>query len=96
MSASSTYAQLTVANTAVGLPASVLNDANGAQMTVFICRLETAQIRYRTDGTDPTATVGTPLEVSDVLPVIGRDDAERIRFIRTGGSSGVLNIEGFR
>ena len=96
MSVVSVFAQLTVANTAVGLAAGTLTHAGGEQMTKFVCRLETAQIRYRTDGTDPTATVGTILDVNDTLFITSPDDAARIRFIRTGGTSGVLNVEGFR
>jgi hypothetical protein len=38
------------------------------------CRLETAEIRYQVDGTAPTTTVGTLLEVGDVLT------AQRPRF----------------
>jgi hypothetical protein len=55
------------------------------------CRLETAQVRWRIDAS-PTASVGTPLEVGDVLTLSRLEDIQRIKFIRTGSTSGLLNV----
>ena len=38
-----------------------------AETTMFIAVVKTAAIRFRSDGTAPTAAVGHPLEVGDVL-----------------------------
>jgi hypothetical protein len=56
--------------------------------------LETAQIRWRDDGTAPTAAVGHLLEVGQVLEYDG--DLNKISFIRTGGTSGSLPATYFR
>jgi hypothetical protein len=86
------YEQVTVANSSIGLTAATINQGNGhMQANKAVCRLETAQIRYRLDGTAPTTTVGTPLEIGDVLTITGNDLLNNFRAIRTGGTSGVLN-----
>ena len=78
------YQQLTVSSTAVGLtvPAGSkyallkLNDAN--------------LLRWRDDGTDPTASVGMPLpDQADEFFYTGK--LARIKFIRSGGTDAVLN-----
>ena len=50
------FEALTVAGTAVGITAATRVNANGAHVQV-----ETADVRMRSDGTAPTATVGTLL-----------------------------------
>lgn len=82
-----TYEQLTVANTSIGITAATINS-----MAACSLRLETAQIRFRLDGTAPTSTVGTLLEIGDVLVINNIIDARAARFIRTGAVSGVLDI----
>ena len=61
-----------------------------------VAKVEGAQIRYRTDGTAPTATVGVLADPGDVLTVWGSADCLAIRFIRTGGTSATLNTEYFK
>jgi hypothetical protein len=87
-----TYESVTVGATAVGLAATTLDPTGRGQMTHCTGRLETAQIRFRYDGTDPTASEGTPLEVGDVLEIDSHEDAARLKMIRTGGTSGVLKV----
>ena len=91
-----TYEQITVGSTAVGIAVTTSNPTGAPQQNRCVARLETAQIRYRTDGIAPTTTVGTLLEVGDVLTIASNADARRIRFIRTGGVSGVLDVECFQ
>ena len=55
--------------------------------------LETAQIRFRLDGTDPTSTVGEVMNPYDRMTLTGMNDAENFRAIRTGGTSGNLRIK---
>lgn len=90
-----TYEQLTVAGSSVGITVATTlrpNSAGQPQMAACSLRLETAEIRYRMDGTAPTSSVGTPLEPGEIIPYIGYADALAIRFIRTTSTSGVLNI----
>jgi hypothetical protein len=86
--------QITVGTSSIGISSTTLRPVGNPPMMIFRCRLETAEIRYRTDGA-PTSTVGTLMEVGDVLDIDNPSDAARIRFIRTTGVSGVLDVEGF-
>lgn len=87
-----TYESITVAATAIGITSTVTNPVGRMQANACSARLETAQIRYRFDGTDPTAAEGMLLEVGDMLLIGSNEDARRIRFIRTGSTSGVLKV----
>jgi len=76
------FEALAVAGTAVGFTAATMADANAA-----FCTVEGAPIRMRADGTDPTATVGTPFAVGDRFVVWGDRDLKSVRFIRQGSSA---------
>jgi len=79
-------------NTSVGLTASVFNPDTSPAAKCAVVQCETAQVRYRMDGTDPTASVGVLLEVGDELVIWGSTDINEIEFIRTGGVSAQLNV----
>lgn len=87
-----TFESITVANTSIGITGAIISPAGGPQMRACEAQLETAEIRYRTDGTAPTTSEGTLLEPGDVLPLYSADEATRARFIRTGATSGVLKV----
>ena len=82
------FEALSVAATAVGFTAATFLNAKLA-----VAKVEGAQMRYRSDGTDPTATVGVLAEVGDTITVWGSPDIRSIRFIRTGGVSATLSSE---
>lgn len=82
------FEALAVAGTAIGFTAATATSAKLARTKV-----ESGQIRYRTDGTDPTATVGVIADVGDTITVYGSADILAIRFIRTGGVSATLSTE---
>lgn len=86
-SEASAYESVTVAGTAVGLTALTYGDATRAILT-----LETAQVRARWDGTNPTAGEGHILQVDDVLILRSASDIANFKAIRTGGTSGVLKV----
>jgi len=88
-----TYESITVgAAPAIGITAAITNPPGEPQQNGCTARLETAQVRYRFDGVDPTASEGMLFEVGDVLTIANNADARAIRFIRTGGTSGVLKV----
>lgn len=87
-----TYESITVAGTAIGLGTTTLDPANAAPILGCTARLETAQVRFRLDGTAPTASEGTLMEVGDVLDIRGYQDAKAIQWIRTGAVSGVIKV----
>jgi hypothetical protein len=82
------FETVTVATTAIGVVASSGdNVAHRAVITV-----ETAQIRFRYDGTAPTATVGHLAEIGDRLTIEGRANIRNFLAIRTGATSGTLQV----
>ena len=86
----STYEQLSVTGTAVGITRTVTNPTGGSQMTRCDVRVESLGVRYRDDGTDPTASVGAPLDHTDTLTITSNVIARRIRFIRSASAGTAL------
>jgi len=84
------YESITVADSAIGLTAAKYLDAEHAEMT-----LETAQIRFRLDGTDPTSSEGHLVEVGDVITLNSAAQISDFSAIRTGSTSGVLKVTYF-
>jgi len=82
------FEALTVAGTAVGFTAATYAGAYTA-----VVRIEGAQVRYRTDGTSPTASVGMVADPGDVIHVSSSRDLQAIKFIRTGGVSATASAE---
>jgi hypothetical protein len=85
-----TFFSLTVSTTAVTIPNAALNPAGQLQINHCSLTLETAQVRYRWDGTAPTAAVGQLLAVGGSIMIESHEDASRIQFIRQGGSDGTI------
>lgn len=81
------YESMTVADSAVGLTSGTYGNATKAEMT-----LETAQIRVRKDGTNPTSSEGHLVEVSDTVTLSSAADIATFKAIRTGATSGVLKV----
>jgi len=84
------YESITVSNTAIGLTSATYLDATRAEMT-----LETAQIRFRVDGTDPTSSEGHPVYVGDLIILNSAAQIAAFKAIRTGSTSGVLKVTYF-
>jgi hypothetical protein len=79
---------------------TVDNTVGGVGLTLAVpmkycnMRLETAQIRFTLDGsTAPTTTVGRLLEVGEILELESVEEMQAFAAIRTGATSGVLDIE---
>lgn len=89
------FEALPVSNSAVGFTVDTYtpNGDLGQPATLATAKVESAQIRYRTDGTNPTATVGTIAEDGEVITVESNSDIQAIRFIRTGGGDATLQTE---
>src|SRR6266487_2442220 len=85
------FEQVSVTNVAVGFTAATFNAVGNVAICATV-NVEGAQVRYRIDGTAPTATVGAILEAGDELIVWGTMDINSIQFIRTGGVSATLNV----
>jgi hypothetical protein len=91
------FETITVSTAAIGFTSTNIYSYS---VTTATCTLETAQIRFRTDGTDPTSAIGHILEVGQSLcigyctgkiGVISNLVAlNQFRAIRTGTVDGVL------
>lgn len=89
------FAALTVDSTTDGVVFPEALRRRLGQRGKIVGVLETAQIRFRVDGGQPSTTVGTPLEIGQSLELVGFADVERFRAIRTGGTSGTLHCTYF-
>jgi hypothetical protein len=85
------YESITVSTTAVGLTASKFNSYAAYEIKAYMT-LETAQIRWRLDGTNPTSSEGHLLEVGTNLTVEGYKNLSQFKAIRTGTTDGVLKV----
>ena len=81
----SAYESLTVADTAVAF-------AYSGTLPLATITCEVAQVRFRIDGTNPTATEGHVLNPGDTLKLDSNEDIKAFRVIRTGVTSGILKI----
>ena len=96
-------ATLTVSNTAIGLDsASPALDSNGrvSNRTVYraVISVKDADIRWRADGTAPTATVGHPIDDGGTFTLTGANYQhllKKIQFIRQSTTDAVLFITYF-
>ena len=77
----------TVDGTAGGLS---VTEGDGVHAEGAIITVETAPIRYWTDGTVPTAANGHLLNVGDVLELTSRGEVRNFSAIRSTGVSGVI------
>lgn len=84
------YQQITDLSVSVGLTVPD-KDLHGVAGTPRFCiiRTEAQSVRYRDDDFAPTATVGMPLLVADVLEYDG--DLKRVKFIEQAAGA-KLNI----
>lgn len=80
------FEQLAVSSTAVGL-ASIPEKANKAVMTV-----EDATLRYRDDGTAPTATVGLKVFSAGTIILNSRSSIMAFKSIITGATNSEINV----
>ena len=78
------YEQLTISDSAVSL--TVPQIAKLAVITV-----EDEPIRYRDDGTDPTASVGTLVKADGSIVVCGKSMGS-IKFFKDGATDATINV----
>lgn len=88
---------LTFDDTAGGVGFTTSNITVGsveAGKAVFV--LEGGQCRFTVDGTTVTTTVGTLIEIGDIVTIDGASDVKRFKAIRTGSTSGTAFVTYFK
>ena len=80
------YESISVAGTATGFTAATRINSRNEAATRALVTVETAQIRYRVDGTDPTSSEGHLLYVGDILILTG-DEIRTFSAIRVSSSA---------
>lgn len=84
------YESVTVAGTAIGFDAT--DGTNGMIPEAAVITVETAAIRFRTDGTNPTASEGHSAEPGDVIILGDRKQCAAFRAIRRDGVSATIRV----
>jgi hypothetical protein len=90
------FESITVNSTATGLTAGNLNPAGGNKIIAAFITAETAQMRYRIDGTTALASTGHLLEVGDIIEVYGGNNLSNFSIVRTGSTSGAIKVTYFK
>jgi len=87
------FEAVSIPATSTGFTAANINNLTGIHppATQATCRLELAQVRYTVDGTTPSATVGTLIEIGDIVTVTSNLTLNAFRAFRTGAVSGQLD-----
>ena len=83
------FEALTVSSAAVAFTVATHSPAgptSGTNAVAAHVSIEGGGCRWRADGTDPTASVGSLLTDGDEITVWGMRDITSIRFIATGGT----------
>lgn len=84
------FEAITVSTTAIGLTTAKLQSAVAAEVTV-----ENGPIRFRTDGTDPTASVGHLLSDGDALYLDNPSELVGLKMIRDAAVDGDISVSYF-
>ncbi len=84
------YEPITVGNSAIGMTTTVGNPAYLPQAAEIL--VEDQAIRYRIDGSVPTATVGIGVEVGGVITLINRGEVTGFRAIRRDGVDATIQV----
>lgn len=82
------YESITVSSTAQKFTKATYDtDEDPQRARKALVTVETAAIRYRVDGTDPTSSEGHKLGVGDVLTILGYGNIKRFRAIRVSSDA---------
>lgn len=83
------FESVTVSSTAIGMTVTV---GTGFIPQAALITVEAAAIRFRTDGNNPTASVGHEAEDGDVIELIDKAQVVNFRAIRRDGADATLRV----
>lgn len=85
------FETITVAGTAIGCTAATYGSNNDSHIRAVLT-LAGGVVRYRYDGSNPTASVGHLLHHGDTVVVEGIVNVKNFKAIRAGDVSGTLSV----
>ncbi len=86
------YESLTISTAAVQLTVANYTDSNGELAKQAIITIEDAQLRWRVDGTDPTASEGHLQNPFDVIVLKGTQNIQNFSTIRKGSTDATIRV----
>lgn len=81
------YESISVTSTAKSLTSATYTDDDGNVATKAIITIETAQIRWRMDGTNPTSSEGHLNNPFDTILLNNSSDIKNFRIIRASSNA---------
>lgn len=89
------FETITVSSSAIGFTATVYQPAGSIAPDMAVVTTETNDMRYRSDGINPTASVGHVLASAGTLTVCGAQSIKQVRFIRVS-ADGTAQVTYYR
>jgi hypothetical protein len=81
------FETITVSTTAIGFTASKYQPTGLQPAALAVVTLESNDVRYRSDGLNPTASVGHVLASAGAVTVCGLQSLQQVRFIRVSADA---------
>lgn len=72
---------ITVSSSSIGFTTGIIDNGSG-QATYALVSIETNAVRFWSDGSAPTATVGHPVAAASMIEVCGYGNIKNFRMIR--------------
>ena len=86
------YEEITVSNAAIGFTTALIQPSGASPPRGAVLTLETANIRWRVDGGDPSGAVGHLMTTTDSLVIHGANNMSNFRAFRDAGADGSLHV----
>lgn len=87
------YEAITVSTTAVGFTAATFAPSNAREAVAAMFTVESNPVRYRYDGTAPTATEGhRAVAANDPIIIYGRQNIRNFKSIREGAADATVRV----
>lgn len=90
------FEKISVTDTATGFTAATYAPTGQPAATKALVTVETAAVRYRSDGTAADATTGHLLDPGDSILIEGTDAIVDASFIRSTSTSGTIQVTYYR
>lgn len=90
------FEQITVSNSAIGFTTATYAPTGQLPASLAYITLETNPIRFRNDGTNPTASVGHLVNPAQTIEVCGTLAVSQMRMIRQGAADGTAMVSYLR